>query len=509
LGLFEFLMVLVSVVIGLGLTEILNGAANLLRARESVRFHWFHVLFQLGVFFALLQQWWEFWDMEAMGEISYFAVLTLLGPPVFLFLIANLLYPTRWCGATRREGGMKLTPTYQALAVALFVTATPNAVRAQEPIDAGASLSDIGLAVFSEICQRESSPNVVFSPLSLGLALALLAEGAEGPTRDELLNALAVPPERWEEFVGGTLHLVQDLTADTGATVNIATSLWVDEGRELAPLFRSRAERRHRATVAEIDLQDPATAEIVNRWASDHTEGRITKVMPTPRRDMTLVMLNAVYFKGLWPTPFDTLQTEERAFLIAGSDSVPVPTMHQNGVYRYFESPEAVGIRLPYRSQSVAAYIALPRADTGIAGLVSRLSTSTVASWAAGAKAKGLSIFVPRFRHKGRWGLIEPLRSAGVKLVLDRERSNLNAFWAHPGPERTWLSDALQGTFMEFDEEGTEAAAVTMLGVVTTGVAVPPSEFRVDRPFLLVLRDEKSGAILFVAQIRDPRVKGT
>jgi len=92
-GLFEFLMVLVSVVIGLGLAEILSGAADLLRARETVRFHWFHVLFQLGVFFALMQQWWEFWDMEELGEISYFAVLVVLAPPVFLFLIADLLYP--------------------------------------------------------------------------------------------------------------------------------------------------------------------------------------------------------------------------------------------------------------------------------------------------------------------------------------------------------------------------------------------------------------------------------
>jgi hypothetical protein len=99
MGLFEFLMILVSVVIGLGLTEILTGGANLLRARDTVRFHWFHVLFQIGVFFALLQQWWEFWDMEGMGEISFFAVLAILAPPVLLFLIANLLYPSEPEGA--------------------------------------------------------------------------------------------------------------------------------------------------------------------------------------------------------------------------------------------------------------------------------------------------------------------------------------------------------------------------------------------------------------------------
>lgn len=93
MGLFEFLMILISVVIGQGLTEILTGAANLLRARDTVRFHWFHVFFQAGVFFALLQQWWESWDMASLGEISFFAVLAILAPAIIVFLIANLLYP--------------------------------------------------------------------------------------------------------------------------------------------------------------------------------------------------------------------------------------------------------------------------------------------------------------------------------------------------------------------------------------------------------------------------------
>ena len=95
MGLFEFLMVLVSVVIGLGITEILTGWANLLRARDGVRFYWIHVAFQFGVFFALLQQWWEFWDLAGVGEISFVAVLTVLTPPIFLFLIAHLLFPVR------------------------------------------------------------------------------------------------------------------------------------------------------------------------------------------------------------------------------------------------------------------------------------------------------------------------------------------------------------------------------------------------------------------------------
>lgn len=110
MGLFEFLMVLVSVVIGLGLTEILTGWANLLRAREGVRFYWIHVLLQFGVFFALLQQWWEFWEMEGVGEISFLAVLVVLTPSVFLFLIAHLLFPAEAAGTDLGEYYFRQSP---------------------------------------------------------------------------------------------------------------------------------------------------------------------------------------------------------------------------------------------------------------------------------------------------------------------------------------------------------------------------------------------------------------
>ena len=116
-GLFEFLMVLVSVVIGLGITEILSGWANLLRARSDVRFYWIHVLFQFGVFFALLQQWWEFWDMARVGELSFLAVLTVLAPPVFLYLIAHLLFPVEARGADLEEYYYRQAPLLWGLVV--------------------------------------------------------------------------------------------------------------------------------------------------------------------------------------------------------------------------------------------------------------------------------------------------------------------------------------------------------------------------------------------------------
>ncbi len=161
MGLFEFLMILVSVVIGLGLTEILTGAARLLQARASIRFHWFHVLFQLGVFFALLQQWWEFWDMEGMGEISYFAVLLLLGPPVFLFLIANLLYPRSPEGADLEEYYYEQAPLLWTLVIAGTVLGTfLQPLAGGEPVFHPANLSGIPMIVFCVILATSENRHV-------------------------------------------------------------------------------------------------------------------------------------------------------------------------------------------------------------------------------------------------------------------------------------------------------------------------------------------------------------
>lgn len=174
MGLFEFLMVLVSVVIGLGLTEILSGAANLLRARASVRFHWFHVLFQLGVFFALLQQWWEFWDMEGMGEISYFAVLAILGPPVFLFLIANLLYPSSSEGSDLEEYYYQQAPLLWGLVIAGTVVGTfLQPLIFGEPVFHPANLSGIPMIVICVILaiSKKRRVHAVLGPIIILMVL--------------------------------------------------------------------------------------------------------------------------------------------------------------------------------------------------------------------------------------------------------------------------------------------------------------------------------------------------
>lgn len=174
MGLFEFLMVLVSVVIGLGLAEILTGAANLLRARDTVRFHWFHVLFQAGVFFALLQQWWELWDMEGMGEISFLAVLTILANPVFLYLIANLLYPRQAEGSDLEAYYFQQAPLLWALVIAGTLEGTfLQPVVFGEPVFHSSNISGIPMVAFCLVLATSKNRRVhgLLGPLIIVMVL--------------------------------------------------------------------------------------------------------------------------------------------------------------------------------------------------------------------------------------------------------------------------------------------------------------------------------------------------
>ena len=396
------------------------------------------------------------------------------------------------------------------LAVCVVVLCgAPSFAASQELETATSPLSDLGLEIFRAVSQATAEPNVVFSPVSVALATSLLAEGALAETRAEFLQALGVDSAEWDAFGASVGRFLEDVASDTTAVSRIATSLWVDEGRELAREFRSRAEQYHRASVTEVDLQDPGTRTLVDDWAHDQTEGRISKAMPPARPDMRLLLLNAVYFKGLWKEPFDSANTRRLPFLASNGDSVVVPTMYRTGRYGYFETAGASGVRMPYAGDRFAAYVVLPARSSSIDELERQLAVAQVNSWASVARSTRVSLFVPRFTHRGTWDLLNPLRHVGIRRALSPAGSQLDGLWARPDPDQvTYLTDATQGTFIQFDEKGTEAAAVTAFGVVVTSVPPPPLEFRVDRPFLLVLRDEGSGAILFVARIGNPSDEG-
>ena len=383
---------------------------------------------------------------------------------------------------------------------------TPKDAGAQDRVGVARHISTFGLEVFRHVAQAATGPNVVFSPLSVGLAIALLAEGSERETRAELLSALGSSSDAWQEFQRGIHALLTDLHTDTTTLTRIASSLWVDEGRQLSREFVESAEKLHLATAQSVDLQSATAANRINGWASEKTNGRITNVMPPALPDLALMLLNAVYFKGKWESPFDSTLTKLAPFLRAAGDSIRVQTMVLGGAFDHFEHNGNRGLRIPYRGGRYAAYVVVPK-SWSVEDVVARLTVADVDGWKSRTRALSTILYLPRVEHRGTWPLREALANAGVPRVVS-EHAQLDAMWARPQEGPSKVNDASQGTFLKIDEEGTEAAAVTMGSLVVTSVQPPPVDFRVDAPFVFVIRDEVTGALMFVARVGDPTNRG-
>lgn len=362
-----------------------------------------------------------------------------------------------------------------------------------------------GVALFRQMADAAPDSNVVVSPVSAGLALGMLVNGAEGGTRDGILRALAAGGMDVAALDAANAALVDALRTDS-VELAIANSLWAQEGMAFAPAFLERNRRFYDAEVATVDFGDPATAARINRWASDHTNGRITRMLEPPLDPaLVLYLMNAVYFKGRWVDEFAERATRPMPFHAPGG-TVQRPMMHRTGDYGYREGDGFRAVRLPYRGGRFAMYVLLPDSGASLTALRERMTGDAWAEWMRGYQVREVALAMPSYRMSVAMDLKPPLAALGMEEAFDPARANLRAMFAPGalGNGNAFVSEAKQKVFIEVDEEGTEAAAVTGIGVGVTSMPPPPVPFTVDRPFLLAIRDDRTGALLFVGQVVDP-----
>lgn len=389
------------------------------------------------------------------------------------------------------------------LLVATASAASPSHAKAQDRVGVAKHISTFGLDVFRHVSQTASGANVVFSPLSAGLAIALLAEGSERETRAELLAALESSADGWREFQLGIRGLLTDLNADTTTFMRIANSLWAYETRQLSREFVEGAERMH---LVSLDMQSDS-AKGITGWAREKTNGRVTTLIAPAHPEMGLLLLNEGHFKGQWEFPFDSAKTKLAPFRRAGGDSVQVQTMVSSGLFGHFEHNGNGGLRIPYRGGRYAAYVVVSK-SVSVAEVVERLSVADVDGWNRRTRVLSTTLYLPRVEHRSTWYLRRPLARAGVPRAVS-ERAQLGAIWATQLEGPTIVDNVSQNAFLRIDEEGTEAGAATMTSGVVTSGQPSPVDFRVDAPFVLVIRDEVTGAVVFVVRVGDPSVRGT
>jgi serine protease inhibitor len=380
-----------------------------------------------------------------------------------------------------------------------------RAVAASEADEAKLASANAGFAfkLLKEISKELPNRNVFISPYSASTVLQMVCNGARGQTLSEMQRVLGT--------AGLAAEIVNSANGDfdrslngrgTNVTLNAANAVWCRIGTPIKPEFIGCNRQFFGATVGTLDFSDPRSVGVINGWASEKTHARITRIadgLITPLTELFLA--NAVYFKGKWEVPFEVKNTRERPFHLRGSHQKPLPMMEQTRKFTYRQGTGYQAVRLPYQGWSLGMYVFLPDPGSSPEKLLSIMTGDT---WQRvtrpGFSERDGTLVLPRFRLEYRVEMKRPLMALGMKSAFG------NADLSGISDRGLFISAVRQATFVEVNEEGTEAAA----GIAAPGASGiemnPPKPFQmiVDRPFLFLIADAQTGLILFMGMVFDP-----
>ena len=380
------------------------------------------------------------------------------------------------------------------------------ALAASPADEAGLATADTGFAfgLVKELAREQPAKNIFISPYSISTVLQMVCNGAAGSTKQEMASVLGTSGLETQALNEARKELDQSIrSAQSNVVLSIANAIWYRVGVELRPTFVSVNQDFFGAKMGALDFTDPQTSGIINAWADENTHGRIKQIISGQiPGDAQVILANAIYFKGSWERKFDPKATKERAFHLQDRRQPQVAMMQQSGEFQYQEGKGCQAVRLPYAGGRLGIYVLLPEAGSSVEKLLASLDAQ---SWQNQLRRQFVSrkgsLVLPRFKLEYGAELKRPLTAMGMTLPFSR-----GADFSGMSPTPLYLSEVRHKSFVEVNEEGTEAAAVT-LGVMRHSSVqrpTPPFEMVVDRPFLFMIEDNLTNAILFVGVVFDP-----
>lgn len=381
----------------------------------------------------------------------------------------------------------------------------PGIVRDLTPLEKTVvqSSADFGLKLFREIHREEQQKNTFISPLSIAMALGMTLNGAAGDTRAAIEQVLELNGFSADE-INQTFHSLIDLLVqlDPRVRFEIANSIWYRNGVPIDAKFLETNRTYFDALVQALNFGDrEATAATINAWVQQHTNGKIEKIInPDDIDSLTIMFLvNAIYFKGMWSNRFDRDKTVTSEFTNLRGTRRHVPMMRRTGTLRYINGSGFQGIDLPYGAGLYSMVALLPDDGAGLDSLIAAMTSANWARWLAGARETEVDLAFPKFKLEYEITLNEALKRLGMAIAFDPESADFSKI----SPlENLYISKVKHKTFVQVDEEGTEAAAVTSVEVLETSLP-RIVELHFNRPFVFAIRDNHSGTILFIGKIVD------
>lgn len=362
-----------------------------------------------------------------------------------------------------------------------------------------------GMDIFKLIAEKETEPNFMISPLSISMALSMAYNGAETNTEDEMAEALRITDFTREEINVTYQKLIEALTSvDPKVAMEIANSIWYKEDYPVEQTFLDVNSKYFDAEVNKGDFYDPEMVDVINNWVSDKTHKKIPTIIDQIDPATVMFIINAIYFNGNWAQEFNKENTYTGVFNLSNTDHVEAELMQRLDTVNYFENEAFSAIELPYGQGNFNMMLLLPNYEKSVDVIIEQLNASNWTKWQNDFEITNeVDIVLPKFKIEYDKKLKDIMQLMGMNEAF----TTLADFSSINPQKDLFISEILHKTFIEVDEEGTEAAAVTALIFDTTSIGPDKPQkkyFHCTRPFLFAITEKETGAILFMGKVGKP-----
>jgi serpin B len=350
--------------------------------------------------------------------------------------------------------------------------------------------------LFGHIAQAQPGKNIFISPFSASSALQMTAVGAAGQTKAEMGQVLRTSGMSENSLNTAVKALDGQFLDRKDVTLNLANGIWIQKGLLVKSTFTHTVQDFYDAELAQVDFGQPDSAGTINQWAAAKTNNKIKDVVHFPFPSLTrLILANAVYFKGTWVTAFEKSATRPRDFHLATGGSTRVPMMSQDGRFAYKEGNSYQAVKLPYKG-GLEMELYLPQTNGNPVDLAGKKELRE------GFSTRDGTVMLPRFKMNYAVSLNEPLEAMGMKQAFSALGADFSAMANRP----LFITEVKQKSYVDVNEQGTEAAAVTTVELTDAAMPVATERFTMilDHPFFFVISDMQSGSILFMGIVNDP-----
>lgn len=387
------------------------------------------------------------------------------------------------------------------------VAPTPNTnnsldcVEQPDACSVNAASTAFGLNLFRELHREDPDHNIFISPLSISTALSMTVNGAAGDTRTAMMQVLEQQNIDLNAVNQGYQQLLTLLPQlDESVSLQLANSIWYKQGFQVRPPFLDTNETYYGSEVAALDFSDPGSVDVINGWISDNTNGLIDHVLSDIPADVVMYLINAIYFKGAWLHEFDPEATVPYPFQLQDGSSTEVEMMGLGQqVLPYLETDLFEAVDLAYGDSIFTISLILPKHDVDMDAVVEELKAENWQNWASSFNNREIMFGMPKFTLEYKESLKKTLTTLGMGIAF----GDGNTDFSNIAQADLLIDDVIHQSFLEVNEAGTEAAAVTVVVIVETSVPLVPTVV-LNRPFLFVIRENQHNGILFIGKMMNP-----